>query len=100
MIIAAGILNAGLMNSATAAPLVPATAFVTPTDLAVATQVRWRGHGGGGAGLAAGLATGLIIGGLLAAPLIVLGTYQYSPRDDLSVLRKDKAPLFEPISTD
>jgi len=48
-IIAVGILtSAGVMNSVTAAPLVPATASIASTDPAVATPVRWRGHGGGG----------------------------------------------------
>jgi hypothetical protein len=75
---AAGILSlAGAMNLAAAAPLVPATASMMSTNPAPAMPVRWRGHGGGGAGLAAGLAAGLIIGGLVAAPRYYGEPYPY-----------------------
>jgi BA14K-like protein len=68
-IVAAGILcTAGLINSVAAAPLIPGTISVASTGIAETMQVRWRGHGGGGAGLETGLMTGLIIGGLVAAP--------------------------------
>lgn len=68
-IVVVGILTSGgIMYSAAAAPLVPATISIASTGFSVATPVHWRGHGGGGAGLAAGLMTGLIIGGLVAAP--------------------------------
>ena len=77
-IVAVGILtSAGVMNTVAAAPLVPATISIASTDFSVATPVRWRGHGGGGAGLAAGLMTGLIIGGLVAAPHYYEGPYPY-----------------------
>jgi hypothetical protein len=74
---AAGMLGmaAGSMGPATAAPLAPTIVSIT-SDSPTATQVRWRG-GGGGAGLAAGLATGLIIGGLLAAPRYYYEPYPY-----------------------
>lgn len=80
-IVAAGILGivSGL-QPAMAAPLAPATRLMSPTSVADLTQVRWRGHGGGGAGLAAGLATGLIIGGLLAAPRYDEPYVYYYPR--------------------
>lgn len=70
LIAAAGVVAiVGLMSSAAAgAPLPPAMAKLMPVGHEVTTQVRWRGHGGGGAGVAAGLMTGLIIGGLIAAP--------------------------------
>lgn len=57
-IVVAGILSA--MGSVAAAPLVPATSSMRSTAVADSTQIRRRGHGGGGAGLAAGLATGLV----------------------------------------
>jgi hypothetical protein len=77
-IVAAGILiAAGSMSPVAAAPLVPATTPIRSADLAAATQVRWRGHGGGGAAIAAGLMTGLIIGGLVAAPPYYDGPYPY-----------------------
>ena len=77
-IVAVGVLtSAGAMNSAAAAPLVPATISITSTESSVATPIRWRGHGGGGVGLAAGLMTGLIIGGLIAAPPYYEGPYPY-----------------------
>jgi BA14K-like protein len=77
-IVATGILSTvGSMGSVAAAPLVPATSSMRSTDVADFTQVRWRGHGGGGAGLAAGLATGLIVGGLLAAPRYYEEPYPY-----------------------
>jgi BA14K-like protein len=76
-IVAAGILSVvGSINPVAAAPLVPATAPLASTDLAGATQIRWR-HGGGGAGVAAGLMTGLIIGGLVAAPRYYEPPYPY-----------------------
>jgi BA14K-like protein len=70
VIVAAAILGAmGPMSASTTAPLVPMTSAIASTDFAIATQVRWRSHGGGGAAAAAaGLMTGLIIGGLVAAP--------------------------------
>jgi BA14K-like protein len=78
LVVAAGILSsAGLSNSVAAAPLVPATASIVSANPAIATQVRWRGHGGGGAAAAAGLMTGLIIGGLVAAPHYYEEPYPY-----------------------
>jgi hypothetical protein len=77
-IVAAGILcTAGLINSVAAAPLIPGTISVASTGIAETMQVRWRGHGGGGAGLATGLMTGLIIGGLAAAPHYYEEPYPY-----------------------
>jgi hypothetical protein len=77
-IVAAGILcTAGLINSVAAAPLIPGTISVASTGSAETMQVRWRGHGGGGAGLATGLMTGLIIGGLVAAPHYYEEPYPY-----------------------
>jgi hypothetical protein len=77
-IVAAGILSImGSVGSVTAAPLVPATSSMRSTAVDNSTQVRWRGHGGGGAGLAAGLMTGLIIGGLVAAPYYYDEPYPY-----------------------
>jgi hypothetical protein len=58
----------GSISPAAAAPLAPATSALVSTDIAAATQVHWRGRGGGGAAVAAGLMTGFMIGGLLAAP--------------------------------
>jgi hypothetical protein len=69
------IVAASPTKPAAAAPLIP-TAMRSTFDLET-TQVRWRGYGGGGAGLAAGLATGLIIGGLLAAPQYYDQPYPY-----------------------
>ncbi len=66
--VAAAIVTAGLSASAAAAPLAPGTSAAGSKELAAVTQVYWRGHRGGGAGVAAGLMTGLIIGGLMAAP--------------------------------
>jgi hypothetical protein len=59
-IVAAGVLVIlGLMGSAAVgAPLLSATAL-TSVGHVDTTQVRWRGHGGGGAGVAAGLMTGV-----------------------------------------
>jgi hypothetical protein len=61
----------------TAAPLIPATMSVVSAGFTDATLVRWRGHHGGGSGLAAALATGLIIGDLLAAPRCYDEPYYY-----------------------
>ena len=65
-------------NAASAAPLVPAAISTMSRNFTDATPVRWRGHHGGGAGLAAGLATDLIIGGLFAAPRYYDEPYPYS----------------------
>jgi hypothetical protein len=64
-------------GAVSAAPLFPAAISRTSVSVTDATQVRWRGYRGGGAGLAAGLATGLIIGGLLAAPRYYDEPYPY-----------------------
>jgi len=66
-------------GAVSAAPLVPAAISTMSRSVTDATPVRWRGRGGGGAGLAAGLATGLIIGGLLAAPRYY-EPHEYPPR--------------------
>ena len=77
-VVAVGILSTvDSMGSVAAAPPVPATSSMRSTDVADSTQVRWRGYGSGGAGLAAGLATGLIVGGLLAVPRYYEGPYPY-----------------------
>lgn len=62
---------------ASAAPLLPATISTMSRTVPDAAPVRWRGHHGGGAGVAAGLAAGLIIGGLLAAPRYYDEPYPY-----------------------
>jgi hypothetical protein len=68
-IVAAGVLAiVGLMSSAGLGAPLSAMAGPSSAGAADTMQVRWRGHGGGGAGVAAGLMTGLIIGGLLAGP--------------------------------
>lgn len=75
--VAAAIVTAGLMGTVAAAPLSPGTNAVASKELAAITQVHWRGHGGGGVGVAAGLMTGLIIGGLIAAPPYGPSPYYY-----------------------
>jgi hypothetical protein len=77
-IVAVGVLSmVGSMSPVAATPLAPGTASMTSNNLAATTQVRWRGHGGGGGALAAGLATGLIVGGLFAAPHYYAEPYPY-----------------------
>jgi hypothetical protein len=79
MRIAAGAMAIVVLAGGTvsAAPLLPAAISTSSANGMDATPVRWRGHHGGGAGLAAGLATGLIIGGLLAAPRYYDEPYPY-----------------------
>jgi hypothetical protein len=64
-------------GTASAAPLLPATISTMSRTVPDAAPVRWRGHHGGGAGVAAGLAAGLIFGGLLAAPQYYDEPYPY-----------------------
>ena len=52
-------------DAVSAAPLLPAPISTISGAVPDAAPVRWRGHRGGGAGVAAGLAAGLIIDGLL-----------------------------------
>ena len=64
-------------DAVSAAPLLPAPISTISGAVPDAAPVRWRGHRGGGAGVAAGLAAGLIIDGLLTAPRCYDEPYPY-----------------------
>ena len=64
-------------GTVSAAPLLPAIISTMSRTVPDAAPVRWRGHHGGGAGVAVGLAAGLIFGGLLAAPQYYDEPYPY-----------------------
>jgi hypothetical protein len=71
---------ATVVTPAIAAPVPSSVASVKSALMSDVSEVRWRGRGGGGAGIAAGVLGGLLLGGIIASqPNYYGGPAYYGP---------------------
>ena len=89
-------------SQALAAPVPTSTTLLKSTVASDVTEVRWHGHGHGGAGVAAGILGGMILGGIIASQPYYYGPppgyYGYAGPPDWLAYCSSRYRSFDPAS--